>query len=194
MAKHRKMSEKTVRTRTFVGGILAGGALLAAGPAGSALADTTQAAADSTNPSANAVKRPDLGNPAPGVRATQAVGDRVFNQKTPVNKALDDSALGQVYHINFGTPDGGIDTSTGKAAPAGGANGVVKGELNVNAGKYYYDQAQSAGIPLPDEKDLPGALPKALSGNTSAVNKNAGPTSKTCTVGKTSVSAQAASC
>jgi hypothetical protein len=68
MAKHRKISERSVRGRTLVGGILAGGALAMAGPAGMALAVPTSTG----NPSADAVGRPDLGNPAPGVRVTQA--------------------------------------------------------------------------------------------------------------------------
>ncbi|WKG02417.1 hypothetical protein [Mycolicibacterium sp. HK-90] len=186
MAKHRKISERSVRSRTLVGGILAGGALAMAGPAGVALAVPT----NTGNPSADAVGRPDLGNPAPGVRAVQAVGDQVFNQRTPVNKALDDSELGRVYHLNYGT------TSVDGVTP--GTNGVVKGELNVNAGKYYYDQAQTAGVPLPDEKDLPGVLPRALSGNTSTATKSgsSAKVSSNCTTStaKTSVSAQAASC
>ncbi|MEW2478639.1 hypothetical protein ACPCIR_16990 [Mycobacterium sp. NPDC051198] len=190
MAKHRKISERSVRGRTLVGGILAGGALAMAGPAGMALAVPTHTG----NPSADAVGRPDLGNPAPGVRVTQAVGDQVFNQKTPVNKALDDSDLGKVYHLNYGTTSTGVvDPKTGKVDP--GTNGVVKGELNVNAGKYYYDDLQTRGLALPDEKDLPGVLPKLASGNTSTA-KSASKTSSNCTAaaGKTSVSAQAASC
>lgn len=192
MAKHRKISERSVRSRTLVGGILAGGALAMAGPAGMALAVPT----NTGNPSADAVGRPDLGNPAPGVRVTQAVGDQVFNQKTPVNKALDDSDLGKVYHLNFGTTSTGvIDPKTGKVDP--GTNGVVKGELNVNAGKYYYDDLQARGLALPDEKNLPGVLPKLASGNTAAAKSGStAKVSSNCTAatGKTSVSAQAASC
>ncbi|MHC9296617.1 hypothetical protein ACRCUN_29485 [Mycobacterium sp. LTG2003] len=185
MAKHRKISERSVRTRTLVGGVLAGGALAMAGPAGAAFAVPT----NTGNPSADAVGRASLDNPAPGVRAAQAIGDHVFNQNTPVNKALDDSGLGRVYHLNFGT------TSTDGITP--GKNGVVVGELNVNAGKYYYDQAQAAGIPLPGEKDLPGVVPKVLSGNTKAAKTgSAEKLSNTCTTStaKTKVSAQAASC
>ncbi|MDH6199136.1 hypothetical protein M2272_005804 [Mycobacterium frederiksbergense] len=184
MAKHRKISERSLRGRTLVGGILAGGALAVAGPAGAALAVPTHTG----NASADAVGRAGLDNPAPGVRAVQAVGDQVFNQKTPVNKALDDSELGRVYHLNYGT------TSADGITP--GKNGVMVGELNVNAGKYYYDQAQAAGVPLPGEKDLPGVLPKVLSGNTSAAKSgsSAKPSNCTAAAGKTKVSAQAASC
>lgn len=68
--------------------------------------------------------------------------------------------------------------------------------MNVNAGKYYYDDVQTRGVPLPDEKNLPGVLPTALSGNTTALK--AGSISKkssNCTAaGGMKVSAQAASC
>ncbi|MEV0672681.1 hypothetical protein [Mycobacterium sp. NPDC050441] len=192
MAKHRKISERSVRGRTLVGGILAGGALAMTGPAGMALAVPT----NTGNPSADAVGRPDLGNPAPGVRVTQAVGDQVFNQKTPVNKALDDSDLGKVYHLNYGTSSTGVvDPKTGKVDP--GTNGVVKGELNVNAGKYYYDDLQARGLALPEEKNLPGVLPKLASGNTSTASAKSGSTAKpsNCVAaGGMKVSAQAASC
>ncbi|MCV7159641.1 hypothetical protein [Mycolicibacterium brisbanense] len=168
MAKHRKASERSVRTRTLVAGVLAGGALAAVVPASIASA--------STDPSADAVKRPAFGNPAPGVRVAQAVGDKVFNQTPGINKTLDDSPLGEGYHINFGTPAGGVDTSTRTASnpnPAPlttGTNGAIQGELNVNAGKYYYDQTQKwaeltvGNKILPDESDLPGTLPKAVAG------------------------------
>ena len=51
-----------------------------------------------------------------------------------------------------------------------GTNGAIQGELNVNAGKYYYDQTQKwaeltvGNKILPDESDLPGTLPKAVAG------------------------------
>ncbi len=38
MAKHRRMSERSVRTRTVIGGFAAGGALAALAPAGMAAA------------------------------------------------------------------------------------------------------------------------------------------------------------
>lgn len=95
MAKHRKMSERSVRTRTLVGGVIAGGALAVALPTGLASADSSA--------SGNAVGRPAFDNPAPVVRAAQAAGDKVFNQTPGVNKTLDDSPLGEVYHTNFGT-------------------------------------------------------------------------------------------
>lgn len=160
MAKHRKMSERSVRTRTLVGGVIAGGALAVALPTGLASADSSA--------SGNAVGRPAFDNPAPGVRAAQAVGDKVFNQTPGVNKTLDDSPLGEVYHTNFGTGN--------YADPSKGTNGAIQGELNVNAGKYYYNETQKYSNQylgnkiLPDEKDLPGTLPKAIAGN--------GPTAK----------------
>ncbi|MED5813737.1 hypothetical protein VST63_15360 [Mycolicibacterium sp. 050232] len=149
------MSERSVRTRTLVGGVIAGGALAVALPTGLASADSSA--------SGNAVGRPSFDNPAPGVRAAQAVGDKVFNQTPGVNKTLDDSPLGEVYHTNFGTAN--------YADPSKGTNGVIQGELNVNAGKYYYNQTQKYSNQylgnkiLPDEKDLPGALPKAVAGS-----------------------------
>ena len=160
MAKHRKLSERSVRTRTLVGGVIAGGALAVALPTGLASADSSK--------SGDAVGRPAFDNPAPGVRAAQAVGDKVFNQTPGVNKTLDDSPLGEAYHINFGTGN--------YADPSKGTNGAIQGELNVNAGKYYYNQTQKYSNQylgnkfLPDEKDLPGALPKAIAGD--------GPTAK----------------
>ncbi|TMS52773.1 hypothetical protein [Mycobacterium sp. DBP42] len=152
MAKHRKMSERSVRARTLVGGVIAGGALAVAVPTGLASADSSA--------SGDAVGRPAFDNPAPGVRATQAVGDKVFNQTSEVNKTLDDSPLGEVYHTNFGKAN--YDD------PSKGTNGVIQGELNVNAGKYYYNQTQKYSNQylgnkfLPDEKDLPGTLPKTI--------------------------------
>ncbi|MFV8049695.1 hypothetical protein [Mycobacterium sp. 48b] len=204
------MSERSVRVRTLVGGLIAGGALAVTLPTGLAHAEgptksTTgnkSASEGSTKPttgnktaaegptkpttgnkSADAVGRPDLGNPAPGVRAAQAIGDKVFNQNPGINKTLDDSPLGEAYHLNFGT--GNYDD------PTKGTNGVVKGELNVNAGKYYYDQTQKYADQylgnklLPDEKDLPGTLPKAIAGD--------GPTAKVSTA-KPSNSNKAATC
>jgi hypothetical protein len=164
MAKHRKASERSVRARTLVAGVLAGGAFAVSGPAGVALAVPT----NTGDPSADAVGRPAFDNPAPGVRVAQAVGDKVFNQTPGVNKTLDDSPLGEVYHTNFGTTSTGVvDPKTGKVDP--GTNGAVQGELNVNAGKYYYNETQKYSAQylgneiLPDEKDLPGTLPKAHS-------------------------------
>ncbi len=169
MSKHRKMSARSVRTRTLVGGLMAGGALAVVLPTGLASATTTG------NASADAVGRPGFGatasdpgagNPAPLVRAAQAAGDKVFNQTPGVNKTLDDSPLGEVYHTNFGTAN--------YADPTKGTNGALQGELNVNAGKYYYNETQKYSKQylgnqlVPDEKDLPGTLPKAIAGGNTA--------------------------
>ena len=108
MAKHRRLSERSVRTRTVIGGLAAGGALAALAPAGMAAARTT--IGDETeairSPGA-AVGRPDLNNPAPGLRAAQQFGDSVFNQTNQFNKALDDSPVGVGYHQVFGTARNG---------------------------------------------------------------------------------------
>jgi hypothetical protein len=180
MAKHRKSSERSVRARSVVAGVLAGSALVAAAPAGLAFA--------SNDPSADAVGRPGFDNPAPGVRATQAVGDKVFNQTPGVNKTLDDSPLGEVYHTNFGTGN--------YADPSKGTNGVVQGELNVNAGKYYYNETQKYSAQylgnkiLPDEKDLPGTLPKTIAG----ANTLSAPSAKPSNSNKTLTCVAATSC
>lgn len=183
MAKHRKASERSVRTRTLVAGVLAGGALVAVVPASIASA--------STDPSADAVGRPAFDNPAPGVRVAQATGDKVFNQTPGINKTLDDSPLGEVYHTNFGVTKGAVNPATGKV-DATGSNGSVQGELNVNAGKYYYNEVQHYSNQylgnkiLPDESDLPGTLPKAVAGaNTLSAKPSTANKALTCVAATT---------
>ena len=141
---------------TFAAALLGGAALAALFAIAAPGAGTAHAHGYST-PSGDAVGRPGLDNPAPGVRLTQAVGDRVFNQSTPFNKSLDDSQLGLNYHAAFGTPDYGV--------PTHGSNGSFTGILNV-AGplKTNYNAAQAAGTALPEEEDLPGTLVRAVSG------------------------------
>ena len=141
---------------TFATALLGGAALAALFAIAAPGAGTAYAHGYST-PSGDAVGRPGLDNPAPGVRLTQAVGDRVFNQSTPFNKSLDDSQLGLNYHAAFGTPDYGV--------PTHGSNGSFTGILNV-AGplKTNYNAAQAAGTALPEEEDLPGTLVRAVSG------------------------------
>ena len=138
MAKHRRMSERSKRTRTVVGGLAAGGALAALAPAGIAAAVTDvnpTKPGDQVNaetPGAS-VGRPDLNNPAPGLRAAQQFGDSVFNQTPGINKTLDDSAVGTGYHQVFGKRgDLAFNDETGKYEyTAGtGTNGSFKGVLN----------------------------------------------------------------
>ena len=94
MAKHRRMSERSVRTRTVIGGLAAGGALAALAPAGMAAAvvdvNPTKPG-NQINPETpgTSVGRPDLDNPAPGLRAAQQFGDSIFNQTPGINKTLD---------------------------------------------------------------------------------------------------------
>lgn len=179
MAKHRLLSDRSVRARTLVGGLIAGGALAVTLPSGLASADSS--------PSGDAVGRPAFDNPAPGVRVAQAVGDKVFNQTPGINKSLDDSPLGEVYHTNFGTAN--------YTDPSKGTNGVIQGELNVNAGKYYYNETQKysnlylGNKILPDEKDLPGTLPKAIVGT-----KTKASTAKPSTANKALTCVAATSC
>ena len=128
MAKHRRMSEGSRRTRTVIGGLAAGGALAAFAPAGMAAAVTEVEA----NTPGTAVGRPDLPNPAPGLRAAQQFGDSVFNQTPGVNKTLDDSPLGTGYHQVFGQA-GNVTykAADGKYYYDGtGTNGTFKGVLN----------------------------------------------------------------
>ncbi len=79
---------------------MAGGVLALAAPAGLAFADTM----------GDTVGRPDLQNPAPGVRVAQAIGDSTFNNDTPLSKAINRSPLGTAYHKAFGQR--GISTAT----------------------------------------------------------------------------------
>jgi hypothetical protein len=141
---------------TFATAVLGGAALAALFAVAAPGAGTAHAHGYST-PSGDAVGRPGLDNPAPGVRLTQAVGDHVFNQSTPLNKSLDDSPLGQNYHATFGTPNYDV--------PTHGSNGSFTGVLNI-AGplKTNYNAAQARGTALPEEEDLPGTLVRAVSG------------------------------
>ena len=122
MAKHQALSARSRRTRTLIGGVMAGGVLALASPAGLAFADTP----------GDAVGRPTLGNPAPGVRAAQAVGDATFNNGSPLSKAINGSPLGDAYHDAFGQrgnfdDDGNYVAGTGK-------NGYIQGALNAPPG------------------------------------------------------------
>jgi hypothetical protein len=79
------------------------------------------------------VGRPDLNNPAPGLRVAQQFGDSVFNQSTQINKTLDDSPLGTGYHQTFGERgDLAFNDKTGKYEYTAGTghNGSFKGVLN----------------------------------------------------------------
>lgn len=125
------MSERSRRTRVVVGGLAAGGALMAIAPAGIAAAEKADGEVEANTPG-TAVGRPDLHNPAPGLRVAQQFGDSVFNQTTPVNKALDDSPVGVGYHQVFGQA-GTVryDKEDAKYYYDGkGTNGAFKGVLN----------------------------------------------------------------
>ncbi|WP_156662748.1 hypothetical protein [Mycobacterium sp. 1274761.0] len=134
------MSERSVRARTLIGGLAAGGTFAAFAPAGmaAALTDVNLDKADTQiNPETpgNSVGRPDLKNPAPGLRAAQQFGDSVFNQSTQINKTLDDSPLGTGYHQTFGTRgDLEYNDKTGKYeyTVGTGSNGSFKGVVNTS--------------------------------------------------------------
>jgi hypothetical protein len=132
MAKHRRMSERSVRTRTVIGGFAAGGALAALAPAGMAAAGPTASEVEANTPG-TAVGRPDLSNPAPGLRAAQQFGDSVFNQSTQINKTLDDSPVGVGYHQVFGQ-SGKVRYDEADAKyyydKTTGSNGAFMGVLN----------------------------------------------------------------
>ena len=126
------MSERSVRTRTVIGGLAAGGALAALAPAAVAAAGPSATEVEANTPG-TPVGRPYSPNSAPGLRATQQFGDSIFNQTPGINKTLDDSPLGDGYHEVFGQA-GKVrydaadqkyyyDTATGK-------NGSFKGVLN----------------------------------------------------------------
>ena len=162
MAKHRRMSDRSRRTRTVIGGLAAGGALAAVAPVGmaSAAAGANEVPADT---SGAAVGRPNLNNPAPGLRTAQQFGDSIFNDSNPINGALDDSPIGTGYHQVFGQ-QGTLrfdeydqiyyyDTKTGY-------NGSFTGVLNMAPGKTVGD-----AIPLREcnfESD-PGTLAPKVS-------------------------------
>jgi hypothetical protein len=125
------MSERSTRTRTIVGGLAAGGALAALAPAGIAAAGPIGNEVEANTPG-TAVGRPDLNNPAPGLRAAQQFGDSVFNQSTQINKTLDDSPVGAGYHTVFGKA-GTVryDEADAKYYYDGkGTNGAFTGVLN----------------------------------------------------------------
>ena len=107
MAKHRRMSERSKRTRTVIGGFAAGGALAAFAPAGlaSAITDPDNPVTGPVSPDSPAysVGRDNLHNPAPGLRLAQTLGDQAFNDDNAATKALNGSPLGTAYHDTFGT-------------------------------------------------------------------------------------------
>jgi len=149
----RSPSARLIRP-ALLGATLAGALLAVASPgAGTALAH------GHSTESGDAVGRPGFQNPAPGIRVAQALGDRVFNQSTPLNKALDDTLPGDSFHGYLGTPNYGD--------PTHGSNGSIVPLLN---GNWYgmpgaaYDLAQSAGAQLPDEEGLSGDLIRNLRG------------------------------
>jgi hypothetical protein len=140
MAKHRRMSERSRRTRTVVGGLAAGGALAAFVPAGMAAAADNPPKDTLTDPDSPAysVGRDNLHNPAPGLRAAQTFGDQVFNDNTDINKALNGSPMGQGYHSAFGTrgtfvqvdTDNDTIPDTTKYKVGSGTEGSFTGVLN----------------------------------------------------------------
>jgi hypothetical protein len=142
MAKHRRMSERSTRTRTIVGGLAASGALAALAPAGMAAAADNPTDGTKVDPDSPAysVGRDNLHNPAPGLRAAQTFGDQVFNDDTDINKALNGSPLGQGYHSALGTRGEFVQVDTNndnvpdtrKYVVGTGEEGSFKGILNAS--------------------------------------------------------------
>jgi hypothetical protein len=169
MAKHRAMSAQGVKARTLVGGVMAGGAMALAVPMGMAHAAPTTDTPGPTHTgdkSADAVQRPAFDNPAPVVRVAQAIGDNIYNDKTPLNAALNASPLGTGYHIRMGTPSTGqlIDNPDFPDDPTApeqildpGSNGSNGGQLNLA-----YAAIPYGALGGPKEEDLPGTLPAAF--------------------------------
>lgn len=143
------MSTNSIHAITMLGGAaLAAVAALVSPGAGQAHAHGY------STPSGDAVGRPGLDNPAPGVRLAQAIGDKIFN---PANAKLNESKLGLNYHSTFGTPNYEV--------PTHGTNGTEKGVLNTpGALQEKYNAAQAAGRGLPNEEDLPATMLRKLSG------------------------------
>jgi hypothetical protein len=180
------------RRRTLVGATMAATAFAAVLMVATPGAGIAQAHGYST-PSGDAVGRPGFGsedtpgNPAPGVRAVQALGDRVFNQNTAFNKALDDSPLGINYHNAFGTAN--------YEHPTHGSNGTVTGLFNGGLIKTTYDSLQARGVALPDEADLSATTIRQLSGHHTAPDPHRSASSTatracTATTAKTALRAQ----
>ncbi len=152
-----------ITNRAIYGGILIGAGLLVCAPAGLAFADSGDASAD-------AVGRPALDNPAPGMRMTQALGDKVYNQNTKFNTMLDNSQAGKRYHSMFGTGD--------YADPSQGTNGIYKGFLNTpGAGgigpKEFYDFGRKR-LGLPGEADLSGKAVEKMAGQHGTSSQSSG--------------------
>ena len=142
MGKHRRMSERSRRTRTVVGGLAAGGALAALAPAGMAAAADNPAPGSLESPDSPAysVGRDNLHNPAPGLRLAQTLGDQAFNNNTPLNTALNGSPLGTAYHDTFGNrgdfepvdTDGDNEPDALHYKVGSGTEGSFKGLLNTS--------------------------------------------------------------
>lgn len=140
------------RHTLVLGGLLTGTALMLSSPG----AGIAQAHEGNSTDSGQAVGRDGFDNPAPGVRFTQAIGDHVFNDRTPFNKALNESPMGQSYHRLYGTPN--------YEDHIHGSNGTRVGLLNTPGFRELYDGLQDAGRRLPDETDLPGTAVRRVSG------------------------------
>lgn len=140
------------RHTVALGGLFAGTVLMLSAPG----AGIAQAHEGNRTESGQAVGRDGLDNPAPAVRLTQAVGDHVYNDKTALNRALNESTAGQNYHRLYGTPN--YDDYIH------GSNGTQVGLLNKPGYRELYDGLQDAGVDLPGEADLPGTLVRRVSG------------------------------
>ncbi|WP_418004117.1 hypothetical protein ACNO8X_03150 [Mycobacterium sp. PDNC021] len=189
----RVASRPAIRVPALAGAAVVGALMVIGSPAGAANAHGY------STESGDAVGRPGLKNPAPELRVVQAAGDRVFNQSTPTNRALDNSPAGAYYHDRFGTPN--------YETPTHGSNGDYQTLLNSpkvlgGAPGKLYDFAQANGAALPDEKDMDATYIRRLSGVPQSDHTHGGTVSEhphtvsvaatTCgkSVGSTTISAQ----
>jgi hypothetical protein len=139
--------------RTVTAGLLAGGGLMMLMP------HATASAEEKITPGEATGNRPDFPNPAPLVRAAQAVGDNAFNPDNgPINTALNNSPIGGAYHQAFGyaevTEDDDDNPDTPDIIVTPGSNGYIKGPLNTAPISNIYTSVRAQGVPLPRECNL----------------------------------------
>ncbi|MGD9618657.1 MAG: hypothetical protein AB7G47_12690 [Mycolicibacterium sp.] len=152
MTMNANKSRPLARPTIVLGGLVAGTMLMLSAPG----AGIAQAHEGNPTDSGQAVGRDGFDNPAPGVRLTQAFGDNLFNERTPFNKALNESPMGQSYHRLYGTPN--------YEDHIHGSNGTRVGLLNSPGFRELYDGLQDSGWRLPGEADLPGTAVRRVSG------------------------------
>ena len=107
MAKHQALSARSRRTRTLIGGVMAGGVLALAAPAGLAFADTM---GDTVGRPSHRISPPEIRPRESGSHKQSAT--RPLTTDSPLSKAINGSPLGTAYHKAFGTR-GNFDEADG---------------------------------------------------------------------------------